>query len=307
MRRATVARCAPAPCAFALCALAACNAPDARAPTTVAIPTTAPSASVVHHDAPPSTSDDPLADAIGAAKLTPREREEWGGWVTQELAPCADVAVSVAECVTKKRACPACGAAARFLLREVRAGLPRERIASDYKKRFDPTTVRAIPVDGSPTLGPDDARVTVVVFSDFECPACKFAAPKLDAAAKSGRSVRLVYKFVALPAHAHAEIAARAAIAAGNQGRFCEMHHAIFDHQSAMEQRDLEAHARDLGLDMKRFGVELRAATTTARIDADAALWRALGLDHTPTIFVEGRELDDADRLDEWIGDFLPP
>jgi 2-hydroxychromene-2-carboxylate isomerase len=288
-------------------ALVACGAPERAPVSTVAIPTSAPTASVTHTApiAQPS-SEDPLADVIGGADLTPREREEWGGYVTTMLAPCAEVAVSVAECVTRKRACAACAPAARFLLREVRAGAPRERVERDYRHRFDPSFVRTIPVDGSPTLGAENAHVTIVVFSDFECPACNFAAPKLDEVAKSGRSVRLVYKFVALPQHTHAELAARAAIAASAQGRFWEMHHAIFAHQSAMEQRDLEQHARELGLDMKRFAADLHSATTTARIDADAALSRAVGLSHTPTVFVEGRELDDVDHLAEWVADFLP-
>lgn len=286
--------------------LAACNAGpgDARAPVTVAIANDAPPAPPPTHAGGPTPSDDPLADAVGATKLTPREREEWGTYVNDFLAPCASVATSVAQCLVEKRACAACAPAARFLLRAVRAGRPHERVERDYKRRFDPSASRPIGVDGSPTLGPSDARVTVVVFSDFECPACGFAAPRLDAAVTGGRSVRLVYKFVALAQHAHAEIAARAAIAAHAQGKFWEMHKMLFSHQSALEERDLEGYARAIGLDMKAFLAAMKSRATTARIETDAALWHSLQLHGTPSVFVEGRELESLDDLDDWIADF---
>lgn len=286
-------------------ATAGCNATPSAEPrtpvATLAIPIEASSAAP-STPAPPSASDDPLADAVRGTKLTPREREEWGAYVTELIAPCPSVAVSIATCIVEKRACATCETAARFLLREVREGRSRERIERDYKRRFDPSSVRAIAIDGSPTLGAKDAPVTVVVFSDFECPACALAAPILDAAVKDGRA-RLVYKLVALPHHTHAEPAARAALAAGEQGKFWAMHHEIFAHQSALEQRDLEGYAKGLGLDVRRFVVDMRSAATTARIDADAALWKTLALHGTPTVFVDGREIDEIDRLAEWISD----
>ncbi len=281
-----------------------CNAPPSSEPrtpvATVAIPSEAPSAAPASSAISAAPSDDPLADVLGGTRLTQREREEWGTYVSEMIAPCPNVAVSVATCIVEKRACAACATAARFLLREVRDGRSRDRIERDYKRRFDPSAVRAIPIDGSPMLGAANAPVTVVVFSDFECPACGQAAPLLEAAVKGGRA-RLVYKFVTLAQHTHAELAARAAIAAGAQGKFWEMHHEIFAHQNALEQRDLEQYARGLKLDPRRFVVEMRSAATTARIDADAALWKSLALHGTPTIFVDGRELDEVDKLDEWI------
>jgi hypothetical protein len=294
--------------AVAALALVACNAAETRTPVaTLAIPSAAPSAapSSSSSSAAPNatTSDDPLLDAVGAPKLTPREREEWGTYMTEMLAPCADMAVSVAQCVTEKRACAACAPAAQYLLRAVRDGRTRERIERDYKRRFDPSAVKAIPIDGSPMLGATDAPVTVVVFSDFECPACAVMSPLLIARATEGPSVRLVYKFVSLAHHVHAELAARAAIAAGVQGKFWPMHHEIFTHQDALEQRDLERYAKGLKLDMKRFLADMKSPTTTARLAADSTLWHALGVTHTPTIFVGGREIDDTAEVDEWIAD----
>jgi protein-disulfide isomerase len=229
---------------------------------------------------------------VDTSALLPRERKEWSGYVGEFLSPCPDVAVSIAQCVQEKRNCAKCLPAAKFILKAVRAGWPRDEVEKAYKNRFDPAAVKNIPVDGSPTIGPDNAQVTIVEFADFECPFCKMEYPVLDQLQKEhAEKIRLIYK-VKLLGHPHGEIAARAAISAGAQGKFWEMHHKLFDNQSALEQRDLDKYARELGLDFTKFTNELKSQATSDRIQKDQKLAESLKIDHTPTIYVNGRETE---------------
>ncbi len=116
-----------------------------------------------------------------------------------------------------------------------------------YRERYDPSAVKTLPLAGSPSRGPEGAPVTVVEFADFECPHCRAEVPTVDAmfSAHPGK-VRLVYKFVSLPLHTHAEPAARAAWAAGQQGKFWEMEHLLFERQEHLEPADLERYAQML-------------------------------------------------------------
>ena len=172
----------------------------------------------------------------------------------------------------------------------MREGRSREEIESIYRARYDPSAARAIPLDGSPVLGPADARVTIVEVGDYECPSCGRAAPIVERVLEAHpKDVRLVYKLLALRAHPHAEAAARAAIAAGARGKFWEMHRLLYGNQHALEKRDLERYARTLGLDASRFALDMRAKATTERLAKDDALADSLGVTHTPSFFVDGR------------------
>ena len=116
---------------------------------------------------------------VDSSSLTPRERKEYSAYVTEFLAPCAEIPVSVAQCVTEKRACPRCMPAAKFVLKGVRDGMSREQIEAAYKNRFAADTVKNVAVDGSPSKGPEAAPVTLVEFADFECAHCGAFAPVL--------------------------------------------------------------------------------------------------------------------------------
>ena len=130
-------------------------------------------------------------------------------------------------------------------------GWPRDQVEDLYKERFDASTAKASPLDGSPSRGPEDAPVALVEFADFECPFCQQIAPELDALwEKRQDKVRFVYKFMPLSMHPHGEIAARAAIAAQTQGKFWEMHHLLFANGAAPRaDADLEKYAAAVGLD----------------------------------------------------------
>jgi protein-disulfide isomerase len=236
---------------------------------------------------------DVVLPGVDTSALTPRERHMFSTLVASLFAPCPDVPVSVAQCVQENRACGACARAAKWVAHAVRDGASDTQIQRAYKERFDPASVKTLPLDGSPTKGPDDAAVTIFEFADFECPHCAMAVPSLDAvmAAHPGK-VRIVYKSYTLPFHQHGEPAARAAFAAGAQGRFWEMEHLLFERQQHLEDADLERYAGMLKLDIGKWKGDMDSPAVKNRLSDDHKLGEDLKLKGTPTIYVNGRELD---------------
>ncbi|KQQ86726.1 DsbA family protein [Massilia sp. Leaf139] len=138
--------------------------------------------------------------------------------------------------------------------------------------------------------GSREAEVMLVEYGDFQCPYCARAHAALDELMEEhdGR-VALVYRHLPLSdLHPSALLAAQAAEAAGAQGKFWEMHDALFENQDRLDADSLPALALDLGLDAKRFKRELDEGTHRARVEADAQQARALGAHGTPTFFING-------------------
>ena len=239
---------------------------------------------------------------VDTHEFTARERHELSQFVVELPAPCKDVAVSVGQCLTERRACPACLPAAQAIAKAVREGMSHEQVQGLYKQRFDPGSSRAIPLDGSPSRGPDGASVVVVEFADFECPFCQKVAPELDAIWQARKDrVRFVYKFMPLAMHPHGEISARAGVAAQLQGKFWEMHHLLFAAGQRLEQGDLDSYARTVGLDVDRFRADMQSPAVTDRLAADKKAADDLGVKGTPTIYIDGREYDMKVDLVEWL------
>jgi protein-disulfide isomerase len=253
-----------------------------------------------------ATKDKPVPEVtlegVDTAALTPREKKEWGQYVSEFLSPCQNVPVPISQCVKEKRACAKCLPAAKHVLRGVKDGMTREQIEKSYKGRFDASGVKNVPIDGSPVKGPENAAITIVEFADFECPHCAEVAPMLDKVVEGHKNaIRMAFKFYPLPSHPHADIAARAAVAATNQGKFWEMHHALFTNQRHLEQTDLDSYAKELGIEVSRFHADMQAAATADRIAKDKKLGEDLQIGGTPTIFINGRLFDGHQDMNEWI------
>jgi protein-disulfide isomerase len=141
-------------------------------------------------------------------------------------------------------------------------------------------------------LGPRGAAVTVVVFSDFQCPYCNRGRAVLhDLRAAFPDDVRVVWKNLPLPRHADAPAAAEAALevfAQGGDAAFWRYHDLLFGHQEHLSRADLERYAERLDLDLPRFRRALDEGVHTATVEADAALGHRLGVDGTPAFFVNG-------------------
>ena len=140
--------------------------------------------------------------------------------------------------------------------------------------------------------------MTIVVFSDFECPFCARSEATLRALIEQyGGKVRLAWKNHPLPFHASARLAAKAALAAGEQGKFWEYHDVLFAHQDALDVASLERYAKDLGLDLDRFRRAMADPGAEAAIAADDTEAARLGVTGTPTFFVNGRKILGAQPL----------
>ncbi|GAB2675580.1 Na+/H+ antiporter NhaA [Thalassiella azotivora] len=139
--------------------------------------------------------------------------------------------------------------------------------------------------------GPVGAPLTLVEYGDFECPFCaRTTGVAHDLRETFGDDLRYVFRHLPLDdVHPHAELAARAALAADRQGRFWDLHDVLFAHQDELELEDLLGYAGDLGLDVEAFVRDLEDEALHARVRADVASAEASGARGTPTFFVNGR------------------
>jgi protein-disulfide isomerase len=150
-----------------------------------------------------------------------------------------------------------------------------------------------VPVGGAPSRGDEFAKVTIIEYSDYQCPFCAEVEATLSRIRNeyAGKGVRLVWKDSPLPFHDKAKMAAEAARAAGNQGRFWEMHDLLFQHQDALDRPALEAYAQGLNLDLQRFRATLDSEQYENTIESDIAEAQNFGARVTPSFFINGRAL----------------
>jgi protein-disulfide isomerase len=143
-----------------------------------------------------------------------------------------------------------------------------------------------------PSRGNARAPVTIVEFSDFQCPFCSRAGPTLKQIEQTyGKDVRIVWKHQPLPFHPEALPAALAAEAARQQGKFWEMHDKLFENQRALSAASYEAWAKELGLDVGKFKAAMADPQVKERVLADQALGNKVGANGTPTFFVNGEKV----------------
>ncbi len=155
-----------------------------------------------------------------------------------------------------------------------------------------------VPVMGAPILGPANAPLTLVEFSDFQCPYCIKAAAELPAVLKAyPTQVRLIFKQFPLDTHSQAAVAAAAALAAQKQGKFWEMHDALFAQQARLNRAIILQLAAGLKLDMKRFEADMDSAETRKAVAQDLDDGVKAGVEATPTLFVNGQRYNGAIAL----------
>ena len=251
-----------------------------------------------------ATPDTPavMLEGIDTASLTQREKKEWSSYVSEFISPCPSVPVPIAQCVKDKRECDRCAPAARYIMKGVKDGMSREQIEKAYKNRFDADKVKTVPLDGSPTKGPEAAAITIVEFADFQCPHCGEFAPVIDKLVESRKAdTRFAYKFYVLGKFPNSENAARAAVAAMKQGKFWEMHRAIFANQQKLDQQGLDGLAKEVGLDVARMHADMQSPETAERIAKDRKLGEDLKIEGTPTIFINGRQFDGHQDMNDWL------
>ena len=151
--------------------------------------------------------------------------------------------------------------------------------------------------------GPINAPIALVEYGDYECPYCGEAYPIVKAI-QERLGDRLCFTFRNFPlvnSHPHAEHAAEAAEAAGAQGRFWEMHDLLYENQDALEDEYLARYAGTLGLDAERLTKEVLAGTHTARVREDFRSGARLGVNGTPSFFINGVRYDGDPDVEELL------
>lgn len=148
------------------------------------------------------------------------------------------------------------------------------------------------------TKGAEDALITIVEYSDFQCPFCASVAPLISYLENSYQGkVKFVFKNNPLSIHPDAQLAHEAALAAAEQGKFWKMHNMLFSNQDALKKADLVGYAEQLGLDMDAFTDALDTRKFRALVEQDRNEARSLGVRGTPTFFVNGQRLEGAISL----------
>ncbi|HEX5747020.1 MAG TPA: thioredoxin domain-containing protein [Archangium sp.] len=149
--------------------------------------------------------------------------------------------------------------------------------------------------------GPENAPITIVEFSDFQCPYCSRAIETVDQVLKAyPNQVRLVFRHFPLDFHAQAPKASEAALCAQDQGKFWEMHDKLFANQKALEVPALKGYAKELGLDTGKFDKCLDSGEKAAIVQADMADGKKVGVNGTPAFFINGVLLSGAQPFDEF-------
>lgn len=168
------------------------------------------------------------------------------------------------------------------------SALPGEVLATDWIK------------------GTSTVPVTLVEYSDFQCPACGGYFPLVERlVAENPTLVRLVYRHFPLQQHVHAMLASQAAEAAGNQGKFWEMYRKLFETQADWEKttdakKVFTGYAQELGLDMTQFASDIDSQVVKDKINAQALSGARGGVNSTPTFYVNGKKIQNPQSYDEF-------
>lgn len=208
--------------------------------------------------------------------------------------------MKVAECRVLDPACGVSKKLANLAVKDALAGKTLPEIRAELKRRAtepasvleDPVT---IPVVGAPTKGPANARVTVVEYSDFQCPFCSKAIKTVDALlAKYPKDVRVVYKQFPLDQHAQAQIAAEGSLAAHAQGKFWQLHDKMYSDISDLSKERLLVYAKQIGVDVTKFQADLNSRKWEKEVNREREEGETFGVNSTPTFFINGKKYNGA-------------
>jgi protein-disulfide isomerase len=214
------------------------------------------------------------------------ERAKAGG---QQLPPLDQVKPDIARFIKNQKG--------QGALAEYYEGLKKEMGIEMLLAPYEPPKVAVEAV--GPTKGPPDAPITIVEFSDYECPFCVRAEPTVrDVLAAYPGKIRLVYRDYPLPMHPKAPKAAEAAHCAGDQGKYWEMHDKLFTAGAKLDVADLKAHAREVGVDGGKFDQCLDSGEKAKVVESHKKAGDEAGVSGTPAFFINGRLLSGAQPLE---------
>ena len=218
-------------------------------------------------------------------------------FIREEKCSCG-CTMKIAECRMKDPTCSYSRKLASVAMKGFAAGENAAAVREDVKKAaLEPPPVLEPPVKislaGDPAKGPDNARVTIVEFSDFQCPYCaKAAGEAAQLVQKFPKEVKLVFKQFPLDDHSQAELAAEASLAAQAQGKFWPMHDKMYANFRQINRDHILVWATEIGLDMNRFRTELDGHKYTMRVRAEEQEGETAGVEGTPTFYINGQKFN---------------
>ncbi|MBI4430388.1 MAG: thioredoxin domain-containing protein [Candidatus Omnitrophica bacterium] len=153
---------------------------------------------------------------------------------------------------------------------------------------------------GAPSRGPEGAKITLIEFSDFQCPYCgRFKSTVDRIVSEYPNDIRHVFRHNPLPMHSHAMKAHHAAVCAHRLGKFWEYRNVLFDHQNALGPSELRSYAESVGMNLAEYDACMADASIDGKLEDDVEYARSVGADGTPTSFLNGRMLSGARPYEE--------
>ncbi len=233
--------------------------------------------------------------AVSMAGLSTPQKEAFLKFANEEICPC-ECPKSLAGCLQTPEQCQPAVVLSQWAIENIRQGVPFEIMAEPLTKEIGlGFSARPQIIDLADYHGKGAAKplITLVEFADFECAHCKTTAAALNALLKKyPGEMRLVYKHYPLPVHPMSFAAAIASEAAGEQGKFWEMHEALFNSKQSLSEKHILNIAKEIGLQGKKltkFQSDLSNPKIIEKIENSTKEAQMLGLEGTPTIFFNGR------------------
>lgn len=227
--------------------------------------------------------------------LSPAKHAEAFKFLREEKCTCG-CEMKLAECRMKDPGCSYSRKLSSVATKAFAAGKNPADVRAEVKKVADqpPPTFDdpvKISIAGDPVKGPDNARLTIVEFSDFQCPFCSKAVADANAVLRQfPKDVKLVFKQFPLDSHRDAEFGAEAALAAQAQGRFWQMHDLLYAGFPDLSRKTVMNYARELNLNMNQFVSDLDSHKYKARVHSEEQEGEVAGVGGTPTFFFNGKK-----------------
>jgi protein-disulfide isomerase len=247
----------------------------------------------------PAVAQDSVLESIDTSGFSAAQKHALASLLQSEICTCG-CNWSIAKCRAEDPKCSFSRALLNLIVKDLKAGKSEKAIVAELKERAstpppvldDPV---ALNIQGDPVQGPANAKITIVEFSDFQCPYCAQAAEQARMILQRHPSdVRLVFKQFPLDNHSQAELAAEAALAAHSQGKFWPMHDKLYANFRTINRDNIMLWAGELGLDMKKFTGDLSTGKYRQAVENEEKQGDLAGVQGTPTFFFNGRRYSGA-------------
>ncbi len=233
--------------------------------------------------------------ALSMSGLSAQQKEAFLQFANEEICPC-DCPKSLAGCLQTPEQCQPAVVLAQWAIENMRQGVPFDIMVEPLAKEIGlgfSAKPQIIDLASYHSKGASQPLMTLVEFADFECAHCKTTAVALNTLVKKyPNEIRLVYKHYPLPAHPMSKVAAIASEAAGQQGKFWEMHEGLFASEQPLSEKQILTIAKRIGFlpkQLTQFQADIKSSKVTEKVDNSMKEAQMLGLEGTPTIFFNGR------------------